>query len=406
MNIEQRDKKVKYEKTEMPEKTEKREAAAAKEASVKETAAETVTDYTDNKLTEGSDSQSSGKGPVKKLKGGADRLRHRKSGGGGDGVMDSLDRSLAKQEAANREANRVAAVDPELHGKSRMQVRATGIATALLAALIGSVGTVCILLPNGLTFGGTTGIAMIIMKYTGWGYSLIYYALSLLIALIVWIFLGFKELRKIIMMSIAYPTIMLLLEHSGLVYITEDKIMASILVGVLYGISNGLTFKAGYSSGGMDSVAKVVKYKYLPHMSINDLTFALNTLIVIANAIALGLDVALYAVLIIYVSMRLGEAVMYGLSTKLVELDIIPGDPEALTKYIMDELGRGVSSVEVTGEYTGDRRKQLKIICSPRESFIIKRHLAKEDPKSFVSVISVKSVWGRGRGFSDIHSLD
>ena len=73
---------------------------------------------------------------------------------------------------------------------------------------------------------------------------------------------------------------------------------------------------------------------------------------------------------------------------------------------VMNELGRGVSSIEVTGEYTGDRRKQLKILCSPRESFIIKRYLAKEDPNSFVSVTSIKSVWGRGRGFSDIRDLD
>lgn len=343
---------------------------------------------------------------VKKLKGGKGRHKHSLKVSTGGDVMESLDRNLAKQEAANREANRVAATDPELQGRSRTRVRAEGIATALLAAVIGSFGTVCVLLPNGLTFGGTTGIARIIMKYTGWNYSIIYYALSLAIALIVLVFLGAKEVRKIILMSIAYPTIMLLLELTKIQYVTEDKFMAAVLVGVLYGISNGLTFKAGYSSGGMDSVAKVVKYKRLPHMSINDLTFILNTLIVVANAAVMGLDIALYAVLTIYVSMRLGEAVMYGLSTKLVELDIIPGDPDALTKYIMDELGRGVSSVEVTGEYTGDRRKQLKIICSPRESFLIKRHLAKNDPKSFVAVFSVNSVWGVGRGFSDIRSME
>jgi uncharacterized membrane-anchored protein YitT (DUF2179 family) len=104
--------------------------------------------------------------------------------------------------------------------------------------------------------------------------------------------------------------------------------------------------------------------------------------------------------------MRVGETVMYGFSDKIVELDIIPGDADALADFIMNELGRGVSSIEVTGEYTGDKRKQLKILCSPRESFLIKRHLAKEDPKSFVSVISIKSVWGRGRGFSDIRSMD
>lgn len=320
--------------------------------------------------------------------------------------LSSMDKKLAKEEAATLEANRIAAQDPELMGRTRFQAKASQILTALIAAVIGSIATVSIMLPNDLTFGGITGIARIIQNDTNWNYSLTYYGLSMIIAAIVWISLGIKEVRKILLMSLAYPAIMFLIELTKLQFVVEDKFLAAVFCGVVMGVSNGLTFKAGFSSGGTDSLAKVIKYKRLPHMSINDITFVINTLIVILSAVILGLDIALYAIITIYISMRIGEAVMYGLSTKLVELDIIPGDPEALTKYIMEELGRGVSSVEVTGEYTGDRRKQLKIICSPRESFLIKRHLAKNDPKSFVAVYSVNSVWGVGRGFSDIRSME
>lgn len=322
------------------------------------------------------------------------------------GKLSSMDKKLAKEEAATLEANRIAANDPELQGKTEFEARSQQILMALLAAAIGSVATVSIMLPNGLTYGGITGIARIIQSYTSWNYSLTYYGLSMIIAAIVWVGLGFREVRKILLMSLAYPAIMLLVEMSGMVFVVEDKFLASVFCGVVMGVSNGLTFKAGFSSGGTDSLGKVIKYKKFPHLSINDITFVINTLIVVLSAVVLGLDVALYAIITIYVATRIGEAVMYGLSTKLVELDIIPSDPEALTQYIMQELGRGVSSVEVTGEYTGDRRKQLKIICSPRESFLIKRHLAKNDPKSFVAVFSVNSVWGIGRGFSDIRSME
>ena len=320
--------------------------------------------------------------------------------------MSSMDKALAKQEHESLVANRIAASDPELQGKTRLQAKAGQIVMALSAALIGSSATVVIMLPNGLTFGGITGISKIVQYYSGWDYSLIYYAFSLLIALTVWVSLGFRELRKIILMSLAYPTIMFIIELTGLQFHTDDKLLAAMFTGVVMGVANGITFKAGFSSGGTDSLAKVIKYKRLPHLAINDITFAVNTLIVCASALVFGLNIALYAIITIYVSMKVGEAVMYGLSTKIVELDIIAGDPEALTKYIMEELGRGVSSVEITGEYTGDKRKQLKILCSPRESFLIKRHLAKNDPNSFVAVIGVNSVWGVGRGFSDIRSID
>ena len=356
---------------------------------------------TDRMETKEKDGASNSTRYPRKLKGASRRAKSTPADG-----MSALDRELEKQEHESKKANVLAAEDPELHGRSRLQVRAGEIIMALMAATIGSFGTVCIMLPNGLTFGGITGLARLVQTYTGWDYSLVYYGFAMLVALTVWVTLGFKELRKILLMSISYPTIMMLLELSGYQFITEDKLLAAVFTGVVLGVSNGLTFKAGFSSGGTDSIAKIIKYKKLPHLGINDITFVINTLIVIASAIVMGLNIALYAVITIYVSMKVGEAVMFGLSTKIVELEIIPGDADALTKYIMEELGRGVSSVEITGEYTGDKRKQLKILCSPRESFLIKRHLAKNDPKSFVAVIGVNSVWGVGRGFSDIRSLD
>lgn len=321
--------------------------------------------------------------------------------------IESLDRKLEKEVAVNKEINDRYAYDPELHGHSRLQMRAREIAIAMLGVLIGSLGTVSVMLPNGLTFGGITGISRIIQNYTGWNYSLTYYGLSLIITVIVWMFLGVKEVRKIILMSLSYPLAMLILELNNVVLVkSDDLFLVSVFCGVMLGVSNGLTFKAGFSSGGTDSLAKVIKYRWMPHLGINSITFAINAVIVIFSAFVFGINIALYAVVIIYISMKVGDAVMFGLSDKIVELDIIAGDPEGLTDFIMHELGRGVSSIEVTGEYTGDKRKQLKILCSPRESFIIKRYLAKEDPKSFVSITAIKSVWGRGRGFSDIHDLD
>ena len=77
-------------------------------------------------------------------------------------AVSSLDKKLEKEAAVNKKVNEIYANDPELHGKSRLQVRAQEIGLALLAVVIGSLGTIGILIPNGLTFGGITGIARIV----------------------------------------------------------------------------------------------------------------------------------------------------------------------------------------------------------------------------------------------------
>lgn len=324
-----------------------------------------------------------------------------------DEVLENLDKKLEKEAKASKRANVIAMEDPEYLGHSKLEVKAGEIITALVAVIIGSFTSVSIMIPNGLTIGGISGIARIIQHYTNWNYSLIYYAFSIIIMIIVFLTLGIRELRKILLLSIAYPTVMFLIEINDIVLLkSDDLFLVAVFCGVLFGVSNGLTFKAGFSSGGADSLAKVIKYRSLPHLGINDITFVLNAIVVLASAFVFGVNIALYAIIITFVQMKVGEAVMFGLSNKIVELEIIPGDPDALSKFIMKELGRGVSSIEVTGEYTGDKRKQLKILCSPRESFLIKRYLAQHDPKSFVSISEIKSVWGAGRGFSDIHKVD
>ena len=134
-------------------------------------------------------------------------------------AVSSLDKKLEKETAANKKVNEIYAMDPELHGKSRFQARAQEIGLALLAVVIGSLGTVGIMLPNGLTFGGITGIARIIQKLTGINYSLIYYILAAIVLVIVWVFLGFREVRKIALMSVSYPTVMMVLELKKVVLI-------------------------------------------------------------------------------------------------------------------------------------------------------------------------------------------
>lgn len=314
---------------------------------------------------------------------------------------------LEKEKEAVFKANRIAAIDPTYKGKSKLQVKASTVITALLGAVMGSYATVSIMIPSGLTYGGITGIARMVQNYTGWNYSLTYYALTFVVMIVVWMTLGIKEVKKILLLSISYPGFMLIFELLDAKLLqNDDKFLAAVFCGVAFGVSNGLTFKAGFSSGGTDSIAKIIKFKRLPHVGINDITFVINTAIVIISAIVFGINVMLYTIITMYISMKVAEAVMFGLTDKLIELSIITEIPEELKSYIIGEIGRGVTSVKITGEYTGEKKKQLKVICSPREGFLIKRFLAEGDPQSFVSVLRVSSVWGVGRGFSDIRDMD
>lgn len=279
--------------------------------------------------------------------------------------------------------------------------------SVLVASAIGAFSVEAVMIPNGLTTGGITGIGRIIQNYTTVSYSTIYYGLSFIVLIIVALTLGWKELGKIIALSISVPTMMYIFEQLNIKLLeSDDLFLSAIFSGVLTGISCGIMFYGGLSSGGTDSIAKVIKKKLYPQIPLSKIMFLIDASIIAISALVFGTNIALYALITEFIIMRVIDTVMYGFASKIVKMDIITADPDGLTDYVIHEIGRGVTSVDTVGEYTKVHKKQLVILCSPNESLKIRRKLAKEDPTSFVSLIQVNSVWGLGRGFDNIDSID
>ena len=137
-------------------------------------------------------------------------------------------------------------------------------------------------------------------------------------------------------------------------------------------------------------------------MDISRILLVLDSVIIVISAFIFGRNIALYALVTQFIGSKMVDFIMYGFETKIVQMQIITSRSEDIAKYIMSEIHRGVSSYDIVGEYTGQHRKQLIVLCSPRESMVIKKYLIDVDPSAFVTVMQVNTVWGEGRGFTDI----
>jgi len=274
-----------------------------------------------------------------------------------------------------------------------------------LACAVGAFSLTAVLIPNGLTSGGLTGMIRIIQTFLPFptSFSLLFYIGTAFILLFVAVTIGLKEVRKIILLSVMFPSVLLVFEWLNLNLLEQhDILLAAVFVGVLSGICSGVVFWRGYAFGGTDAIAKVIKKKWLPHVGISQILLVLDAVIIIGSAFVFGRNIALYALITQVIFAKTIDFVLYGFESKIVQLEIITNTPDEVTDYIMNDIGRGVSESMITGAYTKQERKKLISLCSPRESLLIKRFIAKTDKSAFVAVIQVNSVWGRGEGFSDI----
>lgn len=273
----------------------------------------------------------------------------------------------------------------------------------IVGCSISAFSVIGILIPNGLTSGGITGMVRILQNFLPIGFSVIYYAIALAILVICAILLGVKEARKILLLTITYPSILFLFEHFEFSLLEEkDLFLAAIYCGVLGGICCGLVFSRGYSFGGTDTIAKIIQKKLMPHVGLSQILLVIDACIIIGSGFLFGRNIALYALVTQVIFSKTVDYIMYGFDTKAVQLEIITNKHNDVADYILNEVGRGVTNVTVVGEYTKLARKKIITICSPRESMLIKKFVAKNDRDAFVTVIHVDTVWGKGEGFNDI----
>jgi uncharacterized membrane-anchored protein YitT (DUF2179 family) len=287
--------------------------------------------------------------------------------------------------------------------KEKIKEQIIDVVILLLASSIGAYSTVSIMIPYGLTSGGLTGIVRIIQSQFDFSFSLMFYGGSALILILVAVFLGFREVRKILLLAVMFPAVLMLFEYLNLPFVPKhDLFLAVIFCGVFNGICTGMIFWRGYSFAGTDALSKILRKKLFPHISQSKILMAIDAVIIISSAFVFGINIALYALVTQVILSKTIDFVLYGFESKIVQMEIITQKGDDLVDFIMNEIGRGVSIHKVEGGFTRQTRDQLRLLCSPRESISVKRGIAKIDPDAFVTLMQVDSVWGFGKGFGDI----
>jgi len=268
---------------------------------------------------------------------------------------------------------------------------------------IGAFATNAVLIPNGLSGGGITGVCRILQQYVDFDFSLMYYVLALVVLVVCWIILGAWEAKKIIVMTVVYPAFLVLFEDLNFTLLEQkDMTLASVFYGLIAGVGSGLVFERGFSSGGTDTIAKIIKVKCLPHVGLSQILMCVDGAVIIASGFVFGTNIALYALISTIVFAKSAEMIMFGFDPKVVQLEIISDQREQIAEYISNVIQRGITNVEIMGEFSKEKKMKIVTICSPRESMLIKQFVAQLDRQAFVTVVHVDTVWGNGRGFSDI----
>lgn len=272
----------------------------------------------------------------------------------------------------------------------------TDYSIIVLGAVVYAVSVVIFTAPNNIAPGGLTGIGTVLNYLYGLPIGVIIFVFN--IPLFVWgaIENGIKFLTKTIVgtaiISVAIDVMGLFLP----IY-TGDLMLASIFGGIFNGLGLGLIFYSGGSTGGTDIVSLNI-HKHYPHISTGSIILVIDAVIIIFAAfIYKSVESALYAVIAIFVSIKVIDAITYGFSRDNGKaMFIVTNKYKEITEQLFMSVNRGVTLLDAQGGYKLDDKKVIMCALRPQQVHKVIKIIKSVDENAFTIVTTAGTISGNG----------
>ena len=264
--------------------------------------------------------------------------------------------------------------------------------TFLVGLFLVSVSFNLFLLPQNLIYG-VSGFGVILNKLYQLDPSVVILVGSLILLVLSFILLGKEKTMNSVVGSLLYP-IIVKLTVPLVSYITlniDDALVLTIFGAVISGFGYGLIFKSGFTTGGTDILNQIFA-KYFK-MSIGNAMFFTDGFIILFGAFALGWDVLMYSIILLYIISIMTDKVILGISESKA-FYIITEHETAVKKFITQYLSHGVTVLEGRGGFTGNNKKVIMCIIPTKEYYIAKEGIRSIDENAFFVVTDAYEVYG------------
>lgn len=255
-----------------------------------------------------------------------------------------------------------------------------------------------VFMPNGIASGGITGLCTIIQYGTGFPMYISYGIINVVLLVLAFLILGRTfGIRTIYAMAAItlFMDILPMLDLPVLVLKEGNGLLVPVIASLMEAFSIAIMINYGSSSGGTDIIALILN-KYLP-VSLGQV-YVVTDLVIIASIMLIPgktIDDMLYGYLAVIVFSFGLDYIMLGRKSS-VQIIVFSDHYAEIADYINKKLDRGVTALNAIGWYSQKDKKVLLILVRRSEMPQITDKIKKVDPRAFVAVTPVSSVYGEG----------
>ncbi|HHU30939.1 MAG: YitT family protein [Bacillota bacterium] len=247
------------------------------------------------------------------------------------------------------------------------------------------------LVPNQIAAGGLSGLGVILYHLFRVPVGLTIFLLNLPLFITAARLFGFGFIARGIFGTAALSVLVEILAF--LPAITEDLLLASLYGGILMGVGIAIVFRFQGSTGGTVLAAQVLNRIF--GFSSGQSLLLVDFLVIALAGAAFNLELAMYALISLFVSSNVIDFVQEGIGHRKAAL-IISEKTGQIAERILYDLDRGATILAGKGAYSGREREMVMTIVAQSEVPRLKDIVRSVDSRAFVVLGNVHDVLGEG----------
>ena len=264
-----------------------------------------------------------------------------------------------------------------------------------IATMFLVVGVYVFKFPNDFSFGGVTGISVVLDAVMPISPGSINFVINMAFLVLGFIFLGketgIKTVYVSVLTSVALSAAEKLFPMSG--PLTNQPVLELIYAIVLPAASSAILFNVGASGGGTDIIAMILK-KYTK-LNIGTALFLVDVLIVLASCLVFDVQTGLFSLCGLLAKSLVVDGVIENINL-CKYFTIVCNEPEPICNFITKKLNRSATIYQAEGAYQHNKRYVVMSVMKRSQAVELRNFIHATQPTAFIAITNSSEIIGKG----------
>lgn len=265
-----------------------------------------------------------------------------------------------------------------------------------IATLIMVVGVYVFKFPNNYSFGGVTGMAVVLSVVIPLTAGTINFIINMVMLVFGFLFLGkgfgVKTVYVSVLMSVGLSVLEKAAPMSG--PLTDQPVLELLFAIALPAFSSAILFNIGASGGGTDILAMIMK-KYSNLDNIGMPLFLVDFVIVILSCFAFDIKTGLFSLCGLLAKSLVIDGVIENINL-CKYFTIICNNPEPICDFIHRKLNRSATIFAAQGSYEHRQKYVILTVMKRSQAVELRNFIRSCEPDAFLMITNSSEIIGKG----------